>query len=195
MIRVFKLFCKINFINISALDFFLKSISELKIFKTKCPFCKTKYPGWKSHSDYSRYLVSYEKGQVVSYQITIDRYMCSSCGHTHALLPEIIIPYRSYSFIFVISVMRDYYKKTLRVVEICNKYNISVSTLYSWKKLFHEHKKLWLGLLEDACISHMKFVDSFFTGTLLYFLEEFFQASGISFMQRTHIKKAKYNPP
>jgi transposase-like protein len=89
----------------------------------------------------------------------------------------------------------DYFSKSLTVTDICDKYSISVSTLYSWKELFLDHKKLWLGLLEDSCTSSMKFVDSIFSGTLLYSLEEFFQISHKSFMQGSQIKKAKYNPP
>ena len=170
-------------------------MSGFKISKYRCPCCNTKYPDWKRHSEYNRYLVSYENGCVISYQITVTRYQCSSCGHTHAILPESIIPYSCYSFLFIIAVMRDYFSKSLTVTDICDKYSISVSTLYSWKKLFLDHKKLWLGLLEDACISSVKFVDSIFKGALLYSLDEFFQISGKSFMQRNHITKAKYNPP
>lgn len=170
-------------------------MSGFEISLCKCPYCNTKHPDWKKHSDYNRYLVSYENGSVVSYQISIVRYQCSSCGHTHAVLPESIIPYSCYSFLFIIAVMRDYFSKSYTVVDLCDKYNISVSTLYSWKELFLKHKKLWLGLLEDAYTSAIKFVDSICTGDFLYSLEEFFQISGVSFMQGSHIKKAKYNPP
>ncbi|WP_010248725.1 DUF6431 domain-containing protein [Acetivibrio cellulolyticus] len=167
-------------------------MSGFIISEFKCPCCKTKHPDWKKHSQYNRYLVSFENGCVVYYQITVTRYQCSSCGHTHAILPESIIPYCSYSFLFILAVMRDYFNRSITVTDICAKYNISVSTLYSWKSLFLNQKKIWIGLLEDACTSSIQFLNS---ENLLYKLEEFFLIAGVSFLQNAHIKKAKYNPP
>ena len=131
----------------------------------------------------------------VTYRLKIARYKCSSCGHTHAILPESIIPYQSYSFLFIIAVMRDYYTRILTVVNICDKYNISTSTLYSWKELFLRHKKLWLGLLEDAYTSSLDFLDSFYDASFQYDLQEFFQIMRISFLQgASHIRKAHSAP-
>lgn len=194
MIRVFQLFCKLNFISYSGKDLFLKSMEVFKPYQHKCPLCGAKHPDWQKHSCYDRYLISFENGSIVSYQITIVRYRCSSCGHTHAVLPESIIPYKSYSFLFIIAVMMDYFKRSLTVEEICAKYNISVSTLYSWKKLFLEQKKIWLGLLEDACILATRFVDSFLNGTRIYELEIFFKTASLSFLQKAR-KTANYHPP
>jgi transposase-like protein len=58
--------------------------------------------------------------------------------------------------------MRNYSIISLTVEDIRNKYDISVSTLYSWKGLFQKHKKIWLGLLNDAVTSPLEFIDSFF---------------------------------
>jgi transposase-like protein len=195
MIRVFELFCKFNFINLSAEELFLQSMAMLCIYAYKCPFCMAEHPDWKKHAVYERYLISFKNGHVVSCRITIVRYKCSSCGHTHAILPESIIPYQSYSFLFIIAVLRDYFTKSLTVEDICNKYNISVSTLYSWKKLFQRHKKIWLGLLEDACISSMQFLDSLFNENLLNNLKEFFLTAGVSFLQCSPRKIKAHSAP
>jgi hypothetical protein len=183
MIRVFELFYKFNYISLSAKDLFLQSMAEFHPYDHICPFCPAKHPDWKKHAVYDRYLISFENGCTVSYQVTIVRYRCSSCGHTHAVLPESIIPYQSYSFLFIIAVMRDYFTNSLTVDGICDKYDISVSTLYSWKGLFIRHKKIWLGLLDDACTSSVQFLDSFFNRSLLHTLKEFFLTVGISFLQ------------
>ena len=175
MIRVFHLFCKINSKNLSAEDLFNKFMAEFDPRKHSCPWCNTKSPDWKYHADYERWLISFEGGVTVTYRLEILRYKCPSCGHTHAILPESIIPYQSYSFLFIIAVMRDYYTRILTVVNICDKYNISTSTLYSWKELFLRHKKLWLGLLEDAYTSSLDFLDSFYDGSFQYDLQDFFQ--------------------
>jgi len=195
MIRVFELLCKLKFINLSAKDLFLQSMAEFHPHEYKCPFCSAEHPDWKKHAVYERYLISFENGRTVSCQITIVRYRCSSCGHTHAILPELIIPYQSYSLLFILAVMRDYFISSLTVEDICAKYDISVSTLYSWKGLFLRHKKIWLGLLDDVCTSSLQFLDSLFIGSLLHTLKEFFLTAGVSFLQSTsHVKKAYYAP-
>jgi len=195
MIRVFHLFCKLNFINLSAEDHFNKIMAEFNPGKHSCPWCNTKDPDWKYHADYERWLISFEGGAAVTYRLEISRYKCLSCGHTHAILPESIIPYQCYSFLFIIAVMRDYYTRTLTVADICTKYNISVSTLYSWKNLFSRHKKLWLGLLEDAYTSSLNFLDSFFNESFRYDLEEFFKIARISFLQDASQMKKAYSAP
>ncbi len=194
MIRVFELFFKCNLKKFSALAFFTKSMAKINIYDYECPICHTKHPHWKKHEDYERYLVSYEDSHVVIYKVTIFRYKCSSCGHTHALLPESIIPYQSYSFLFILTVLSDYFMKSLTVEKICDKYEISVSTLYAWKKLFIKHKKLWLGLLKDAEMSVVDFLD-YLKKYYLYQLKDFFLISGYSFMQgASHFKNA-HSPP
>lgn len=194
MIRVFELFFKCNFKKISAMDFFAKSMVNINIYDHECPICHTKHPHWKKHEDYERYLVSYEDGQIKVYKVTITRYKCSSCGHTHAILPESIIPYQSYSFLFILEVLSKYFTKSLTVEKICDKYAISVSTLYAWKRLFIRHKKIWLGLLKDAEISTIHFLD-YLNEYYLYQLNEFFLITGISFMQGTsHFRKARSVP-
>ena len=195
MIRVFELFSKLNLNNFSAKEFFLKAMAEFKPSSYRCPYCKVKHPDWRRHAVYERWLISYENGRTVTDRLEITRYKCLSCGHTHAILPELIIPYQSYSFIFIISVMRDYYTHSLTVEGICDKYDISVSTLYSWKKLFLKNKKIWLGLLEDAYTSSLQFLDSFCDGSYLYALKEYFQIAGISFLQgSSHERKACFSP-
>ena len=195
MIRVFELFYKLNYINLSAEDLFLKFMAEFHVHEHKCSFCQAEHPDWKKHAVYNRYLISFENGCTKSYRVTIVRYRCSSCRHTHAVLPESIIPYQSYSFLFIIAVMRDCFTSSLTVEGICAKYNISVSTFYSWKKLFLRQKKIWLGLLDDACTSSMQFLDSLFTGNLLNSLKKFFLTAGISFLQGAPRMKKAHCPP
>ena len=170
-------------------------MAEFDPKKHSCPWCNTKAPDWKYHAEYDRWLISFEGGLAVTYRLEITRYKCSSCGHTHAVLPELIIPYQCYSFLFIIAVMRDYYTRTLTVASICTKYNISTSTLYSWKDLFIRHKKLWLGLLEDAYTSSLDFLDSFYGTSFRYDLEEFFLIVRISFLQGASRMKKAYPAP
>lgn len=195
MIRVFELFSKLNFINISAIDFFLQSMDQLNLNSHICPFCKTTHPDWVKHAVYERYLISFENNHSVTYTILVTRYRCSSCGHTHAILPELIIPYQSYSFLFIISVMRAYFTKALTVEKICKKYDISISTLYSWKKLFLKHKKIWLGILNDATTPTVLFLKSFAFLDRLKQLKAFFLTAGVSFLQGASVMKTAKSIP
>ena len=191
MIRVFELLRKINLTKVSGKDLYNKFLEEFKPNKFSCDICSAKHPDWNAHNSYDRYLICFEDGKSVTYLISIVIYTCSSCGHAHAVLPEFIIPYRSYCILFILSVMKDYFSKSLTVEKICDKYDIAVSTLYSWKTIFLNHKKLWLGILEDVFTNLLQFVNSFSD----YYLHDFFLKAGISFLQsKSRTKKAR-SPP
>lgn len=187
MIRLFTVFCKLNFNKLSARDLFLDSMKDfssdkLPFIKLACPCCGAKNPAWTYHDSYERYLISYENEKTISYIIDITRIICSSCEHTHAILPEIIIPYGSYSLIFIIRVLKDYFSK-MKVKEICEKYQISVSMLYRWKQLFLIHKKLWLGILENIYQNSITFLSSIPASNSSKDLFYFFFQNGYSFLQ------------
>jgi hypothetical protein len=188
MIRVFTVFCKLNFIKLSAEELFFAammdfSMERLSSLVLPCPFCGAKRPDWSHHASYDRYLISYEKGSTTTYTISITRLICSSCGHTHAILPEIIIPYGSYSLIFVLNVLRDYYLSHRTVQALCDKYEISPSTLYAWKRLFLIHKRLWLGVLDDIYQSSLDFLSSLPALNISSNLGLFFEGHANSFLQ------------
>lgn len=162
------------------LDF---SKEKLPTLAFPCPFCGTKHPHWSEFASYERDLISFEKGFPVTYRIVVSRIICSSCGHTHAILPEIIIPYGSYSLIFILTVLRDYYLSHMTIQALCDKYLIATSTLYAWKRLFLIHKKLWLGILEDAITKPLTFLSSLPSLTTSDDLTTFFQCHAHSFLQ------------
>jgi hypothetical protein len=188
MIRVFTIFCKLNLKKLSAEALFGAAMQEFSTDKLSslllpCPFCKAKHPNWSYHASYTRYLISFEKGLTVAYEISITRLICSSCKHTHAILPEIIIPYGSYSLLFILTVLRDYYLSCMTIRTLCDKYQISQSTLYAWKHLFLIHKKLWLGFLEDILQKPLAFLSSFPSISNSLELEIFFMSHAQSFLQ------------
>lgn len=187
MIRLFSIFCKLNFNKLSIKELFLESMKEfssekLPFVKLPCPFCGAKKPNWTYHDSYPRYLVAFENNAPANHIIDITRIICSSCEHTHAILPEIIIPYSSYSLTFILSVLRDYYLKT-KIIDICEKYQISVSMIYAWKLLFIQHKKLWLGILEDIYHSSLAFLATIPKFNTSNDLRWFFEQNGLSFLQ------------
>lgn len=51
-----------------------------------CPSCGARH-SLSTFASYERHLQTYDNGEVQDNIITISRYICSSCGHTHAILP------------------------------------------------------------------------------------------------------------
>lgn len=187
MIRKFTVFCKLNLISHSALQIFEQFLDNFRIEECVCPICGAKH-ACSYHDDYERCLIYYESRKTVYSPVNIPRVICESCGHTHAILPEILIPYGSYSILFILTVLRDYYFRSSSVQKLCNQYQIAVSTLYMWKRLFNKHKKLWLGLLEDAATPALNFLDflmDFSKGVLSQELKHFFLSHDFSFLQGT----------
>lgn len=190
MIRLFSKLCKcfkqISFKNeITAFD---KYVRSLNIEALVCPLCGAKH-SISSFASYKRHLVTYDNNTAQDNVIVILRYMCSSCGHTHALLPSVIIPYSSFSFIFTVSLIHDYLVHKYNSVEaMCEHYGIAISTFYRIFNKFKEHKQIWLGLLEDKLISNLSFVQHIINSTfdeIENFMIKFFQENGSSFFQGT----------
>lgn len=82
-------------------------------------------------------------------RMEIQRVRCGSCGHSHAILPDDIIPYTTYSLLFILRVLAGHFLKLGTVEQLCKRYAISPSMLYHWKALFLAHKEIWLGVLKN----------------------------------------------
>lgn len=183
MIRAFTLFCKLNLIKLSAKQLFLQSMQDFSSHDLHCPHCGAKHPQWDYYASYERYLISFEHSESVCCVITITRLICSSCKRTHAVLPDILIPYGSYSLLFILNLLRDYFTGSLTVQELCDRYQISVSTLYAWKRLFYTHKKLWLGVLDNSMTSALDFLSEILLPDNSICLDVFFLTNAFSFLQ------------
>ena len=164
----------------STIRYALESFSP---FNTVCPGCGAK-DNFSYLCSYSRALVIYDAG-VQSHRLTIPRYLCGSCGCTHAVLPAVLIPYGSYSLFFIMAVLKEYFSRfilNVTVTGICSKYQISVSTLYEWKALYLKYKDLWLGALGSLTVPAQEFSETYpFCPDKL---SKFFRRFGFSFMQR-----------
>ena len=181
MIRLFTVLCKLNGIKFSDREWFGHALKESLSPDQPCPYCSAR--GFmRPFSHYKRYLVEWNGRFQTSSTITVPRYVCDSCGHTHALLPSCIIPYRSYSLRFLLTVLRAYFIRSCSVERVCAIYGITVSMLYRWLHLFRQQKSLWLGLLEDASVRHSVFIDSMDGAILL----DFFSAFRFSFLETLH---------
>jgi len=71
-----------------------------------CPCCgSSDYIKW---STYSRNVIYKENDKVISEVLKIQRIRCKSCGKTHALLPDLIVPYKQLNMELIIDILLNY---------------------------------------------------------------------------------------
>lgn len=150
MIRCFTLFCKLNQIPFSDTQWLRAETDSFRIFDGVCPVCKAE-KCLDEFGHYDRYLTEVQGNRPVTHTVRITRCRCSSC----------LVPYRSYSLRFILHVLRHYFQHQGTVEQICRRYGIAPSTLYSWKALFQKQKRLWLGSLNDMAVSPRSFLEEF----------------------------------
>ena len=141
------------------MDSFSHSLQE-------CPYCHS-VGNLIPHGYYRRNIIDFTGSKTTYHKISVRRFKCLSCGHTHAVLPDFIVPYTQYSLFFLLRVLAEYFLHLKTVSEICLTYAITPSMLYRWKALFLCHKKHWLPLLEHLETSSFSFLKK------LSFMEDF----------------------
>ena len=122
---------------------------------------------------------------MVCVQIRITRVICNSCGHTHAILSDAIIPYEPYSLFFILRVLGEYSLRRMSIEKLCRHYNITIPMLYRWRNLFRAHQREWQGYLtamETTLKRAIHAVASF--DSFQKFASDFFNSTGLSFLQR-----------
>ena len=181
MIRLFSVLCKLNHLKFSDRKWFEGAVSAPLSPGQSCPCCSAR-GCLRPFGHYDRYLVEWDGQGQISTTVTVPRYRCGSCGHTHAVLPSCIIPCKSYSLRFVLIVLRSYYVRSCSVEKICGHYGITISMFYRWLHLFQQQKELWLGILENMSARAVSFIDSM-DGVLL---RDFFRAFRFSYLEAVH---------
>lgn len=146
-----------------------------------CPYCGAKGTCQKRGS-YERNLVAFSDGTAEVVRLKIPRVQCP-CGKSHALLPDLIVPYLSYSLPMILMILSDYFHKRLTIRGICQKYLINVPLIYRLKKLFLLHKKQWLGVLRDRELCAPDFVEQLQTESYSRFRDAFLRLTAYSFLQ------------
>ena len=149
----------------------------------ECPVCHS-IGNCKTHAAYQRSMIDIIHGKPVYQEICITRIICESCGHTHAILPDTIIPYSQYGIFFILRVLGEYFAHVKTVAALCEAFSITASMLYRWRDLFLMNRSVWLSVLELSEQSPRNFIrflclkdpfSDFSTG--------FFRLTGFSFLQ------------
>ena len=109
MIRRYSLFIRLLDLNVRSKSIYEGAVRCLRAEKFVCPRCLSK-GALKYHGSYERNLVEFIHGRVIDNdKVKVLRYKCEQCKSTHALLPDVLIPYGSYSIIFILKVIAAYY--------------------------------------------------------------------------------------
>jgi len=147
-----------------------------------CPICHCK-GDCHIHAYYNRSITDYADGHKIKHSICVMRVMCDSCQHTHAILPDHIIPYGTHGLFFVLRVLAEHLCLHRTIAGICDKYDISEKLFYKWKSLFKLHKKLWLGELKDLETSLPAFIRKLLIEPFSEFSRDFISCFSFSFLQ------------
>lgn len=173
-----------NSINISSKSIFIRFMNRYSPKSEICPVCQAK-GRFSVHSYYNRSIIDFTSGQRIKDNICIMRVKCAHCHHTHAILPDIIIPYASYGIHFILQVLLLYFSHIHTIEKICEYFSISQNLLFKWISLFQKHKQEWLGLSIDSKISCYDFCTTLMNQDIFSdFLESFTQKFQIPFLQK-----------
>jgi hypothetical protein len=193
MIRDKAIFIKLNQLNFTDQQLFDTAVSAFDTSACSCPLCNAK-GRLKQIKPYERHMISVTNGAREDTVLSVRRFLCESCGHTHALLPDILVPFGSYSLRFILTVLAGYLERPGTVADYCAQWQIGVSTLYGWIHLFISHYNAWCLILDRilwVCRDALQSVSS-----VPAFPSGFLSRYGFSFLQGTWPSQSgRVNPP
>lgn len=155
-----------------------------------CPCCNRK-GDCRIHAYYDRYLIDYFDETVEENVVRVLRLICS-CGATHAVLPDPIIPYSTFSLFFILQVLKDRFCHFMTIDNICQKYGISPTAYYRFLKLFERHRRYYFGEMvssEKGIGSTIKEIEV--RNPFSSFASDFFLRTSMTFLQH-HKNPASY---
>lgn len=149
-----------------------------------CPICGS-IGNCHIHDYYGRSIIDFQAGKREKSDLCVMRVFCDSCEHAHAILPDVIIPYSSYSLLFILRLLGQYFAGRFTIEQLCERYQISTKQFYKWLALWKSHKQEWLGILSDLDTSDVSFLrsiilldsfSSFAMRFILHFAHSFLQS-------------------
>lgn len=192
MIREKAIFIKLNLIHLSDQELFDRAIASFRPGSCQCPVCGA-VGRFSKIRPYQRELISISSGKRIEVSVSVPRFLCGSCGHSHAVLPDILVPFGSYSLRFILTILHGYLERSCTVADFCAHWEIAVSTLYGWIHLFLEHYNAWCRILDRilwVCHDALAVVSG--TGS---FPSAFFRLFRFSFLQGLKASPSGCPPP
>ena len=195
MIRKNSLNYKLNLSNHSSKDLYEAFKKDFNLSKERCPTCNA-IGQMKIFDSYDRYIVDFRNGKIISDMLTIPRALCT-CGHTHGILTDFIVPYRQYSLPFILQVLKERFINNMTLEKIHEIYGVSHKVLKKWKDVFRRHRDLWLGIVRSRQVSFQEYLDQILSlDPYSGFAHAFYLRTLLSFLQ-THANPAncRHHPP
>ena len=131
------------------------TLSHYNPDRCPCQRCGRKIWSAGKVSSYRRSITYVKDGKRVDGEFLCPVHLCEQCGksdrrggsasgdYRHAILQDGLVPFTYFTLLFVLTVLDDYAKRQHTVVQICDYWGISVSTLYRWKKRYIAHYEAW----------------------------------------------------
>ena len=94
-----------------------------------CPCCHAKNKLIK-YGTYERNLSILEDNEVVNYKVVVQRVICTSCNHTHALLPNFIVPYKIMALFSIAQIAQMAFISS--AYKLAETINLSVQMIYTY---------------------------------------------------------------
>lgn len=160
--------------------------------KAVCPWCSSKGMHRLRHG-YRRNVIDWHDGRLAEYSVEITCYVCANpeCRRKQAYLPDAIVPYAQYSFLFIMQVLRIYYERQMPVDDVCDKFRITRQMFYRWADRFRDDYAVLLSI--HACVARRNvqclcFQLIFSEMSLSGFCELYFQATGRTPLQMHRVE-------
>lgn len=154
IIENFKHFNSFTDINSNTTTF---SLNNERFYSLKCLYCGCSC--FHRHGFYSRSLIDLCCNTST---VVIERVKCTSCKHTHALIPSSIIPYLSLSFNVIKSIISSYLDN-LSVTVISFKHSVDCNTVRRIINIFNLHHSILFNFLNLLFTDSTKFIVSAFS--------------------------------
>ena len=99
------------------------------IHENVCPCCHAKNKLIK-YGKYERNLSILVNDNIEIYRVSVQRVICNSCNHTHALLPNFIVPYKIMAIFSIAQIVqRAYISSAYKLSRVIN---LSVQMIYTY---------------------------------------------------------------
>ena len=183
MIRKISLLCKLIRIKTSSKFLFDTFMAQFRPELETCPICNST-GNCHIHDYYGRSIIDFDAGQRTEADLCVLRVFCDSCEHAHAVLPDVIIPYASFSLLFVLRLLGQYFASLGSIEQLCERFGISQNLFYKWLKLWNSHKQRWLGVLDDSETASISFWQKLYEQARYSdFSMEFIRSMSYTFLQ------------
>lgn len=99
------------------------------IHRNLCPCCHAVNQLIK-YGTYERNLSILEDNEINNYKISVQRVMCKSCGHTHSLFPNFIVPYKIMALFSIAQIVQK--ASISSAYKLAETINLSVQMIYTY---------------------------------------------------------------